>query len=516
LGDVPSAKKAGGTLTYALDSPIYKLDPNVAAAAQDARIMRQMYDGLVSRKPDGTLEPWLATKWQVSDDGLTYTFTLRDDVKFQDGTPFNAKAVCFNFDRIVNPDSGSIFAKGAIGPYKSCEAKDDTTAVVTFSEPYAPFLNYLSNPFFGMVSPTAVKKEGNDGFAAHPVGTGPFSFVSYTPNDKIVLKKNPDYNWAPAFYQHQGPAYLDGIEFKFITDPTVRVGSLQNGDMLAIGNVPEAQVATVNKNADLGVYIEPQSGSPFQLHFNTSHPPLDDKNVRTALREAIDVNSAVQSLYFGVYQRAWAPLSPTTPGYNKSLVNGVKYDPDAAKAALDAAGWKVGSDGIREKDGKKLTLQYMESSTDREKRQELQQIFINQWKQIGVDVKQVRGDTGANLARQQNNQYDITGLSLVTPDPGALYQIFDGKNISKPGQSGFDLSRINDPDLNKALEAMMAENDQAKRLQEVSDLQKKIMDMALSTPIYVPTYTMGVSKKVTGVHFDGEGYPIFYDVSLTS
>lgn len=513
--DTSSAGKQGGTLTYALDSPILSLDANVAAAAQDARILRQLYDSLVARKPDGSFVPWLAKSWKISDDGLTYTFTLRDDVKFQDGTTFDAEAVCFNFDRIADPKNGSIFAKGAIGPYKSCKAQDATTAVITMSQAYAPFLAYLSSPFLGMTSPTAVQKLGKDGFAAAPVGTGPFSFVSYTPNDKIVLKRNPDYNWAPETMGRQGPAYLDQLVFQFITDPTVRVGSLKNGDVQAIGNVPEAQVSQVQSDSKLKMYIKQQSGSPFQLHFNTSKPPLDDPAVRTALREALDVQSAVDSLYFGVYTRAWGPLSPTTQGYDPSVENSVKYDPDAAKAALDAAGWKVGSDGIRAKDGKKLTLVYVEGSTDREKRQELQTFFIKNWKDIGVEVTPQLNDTAAALSAQQNNKYDISGLSLVNPDPAALNNIYNSAYISQPGRSGYNLARVNDPDLDAALKKMIGTVADADRMAQVKTLQKTINDAAYSVPIYVPTYTVGTAANVTGLTFDNESYPIFYNVSLS-
>lgn len=156
----------GGSAVFAVDSPFLGFDPNIAAAAQDARVMRQAFDSLLYLDSDRKLQPWLAKSWQVSDDGRTYTFTLRDDMKFQDGTKFDAAAVCFNLDRIKNPASGSIYAIGLIGPYQSCKATDATTAVVTLSTPYAPFLNQLTSPFMGMNSPTAAK--GKEPADLHP------------------------------------------------------------------------------------------------------------------------------------------------------------------------------------------------------------------------------------------------------------------------------------------------------------------------------------------------------------
>jgi len=513
-GSVGSAATSGGSATFAVDTPFVSFDPNVAAAAQDARVMRQIYDSLVALNADRQPVGWLAKSWKISNDGKTYTFTLRDDVTFQDGSKFDAAAVCFNLNRIVDPKSASIYAVSLVGPYQSCQATNATTAVVKLKTAYAPFIYNLSSPFLGMVSPKSAKSMSLAAFALHPVGSGPFKFSSYTPNDRIVLVKNPDYNWAPSTAKHTGPAHLDKLTFQIIPDATVRIGSLRNGSVQAIGNVPENQAAVIKKDPTLTFYAQAQSGSPFQLNFNTSHPPLNDPAVRKAIREGMDVGSAVKALYFGVYQRAWGPLSPTTAGYDKSLENSFSYNPAAAKKALDDLGWKVGPNGIREKNGKQLTLTYVEGAPNREKRQDIAQFMKDDLKAIGVNVNVVLQQSAPLQTTLQKGDYDIAGLSLVSVDPNVLYSLYSPEFIPKPGRSGFDFTHVDDKQLSSEILKAQQESDPASRDQLYQQVQQQIVDQALSVGIYVPTYTVATSG-ITGLRFDAEGYPVLYDVSLT-
>lgn len=507
--------KPGGSLTVAIDTGITGLDPNVAAAAQEARILRQLFDSLVATTPDGAKQvPWLASSWTISPDGKTYTFTLRDDVKFQDGTTFDASAVCFNLDRIADPATGSVFAIGAIGPYESCSASAPNTAVVTLSAPYAPFLANLSSPFLGMVSPTAVKTEGAQAFRLKPVGTGPFSFVSYTPNDRIVLKRNDSYAWGPANAGHTGPAYVQDLTFQIIPDATVRMGSLHSGTVQMVGNVPETQVAAVRADSTLHFYKQNQSGSPFQLHFNTTKAPWNDSALRKAIRSGFDVGSAVKSLYFGVYDRAWSPLSPTTNGYDKATENSWPFDANAAKTALDALGWTPGPDGIRQKNGQKLALTYLEGSPNREKRQDIAEFFKQNMKNIGVDVTVKLQQAAPLQAAIQAGDYDIAGLSLVNIDANALYNIYGTKFIPKPNALGYNLARVTDPALDAKLLAAQQNLDPAARVAQYAALQQEITADAFSIPVYVPTFTAATGANVAGVKFDAEGYPVLYDTYL--
>lgn len=512
-GGASSTPVEGGDAIYAVDTPFNSFDPNVAAAAQDARVMRQMYDSLVALDDERQPTPWLATEWAMSSDGLTYTFTLRDDVVFHDGTPFDAAAVCFNLDRIKNPESASVYAVGLIGPYVSCDAPDATTAVVTLAAPYAPFLFNLSSPFLGIVSPTAAQSMALADFAIDPVGSGPFVFDSYTPNDRLVLQKNPDYAWAPPTAGHEGTAYLDTLTFQIIPDATVRLGSLRNGSVQGVGNVPETDAAAIEADASLQFYAQSQSGSPFQLNFNTSRAPYDDPALRAAIRAGMNIDAAVQALYFGVYERAWGPLSPTTGSYDPSIEGSFEFDPEAAGSALDDLGWTLGSDGIREKDGQKLTLSYIEVAPNREKRQDIAEFVKANLADIGVDVTVRIEQIAGFQTAVQSGDYDIAGLSLVSVDPNVLYSLYSPQFIAVPGRNGFNFTHVDDAELTGLILEAQTEPEQSERDDLYARVQHGVIDRALSVGVYVPTYTVATNG-LDGLRFDAEGYPVFFDSYL--
>jgi peptide/nickel transport system substrate-binding protein len=505
----------GGAATFAVDSPFLGFDPNTTPAAQDARVMRQVFDSLLSLDEAGDVQPWLATEWDVSGDGLTYTFTLRDDVTFHDGTAFDAEAVCFNLDRIKDPSTGSIYAIGLIGPYRSCAAPEATTAVVTLDAPYAPFLNQLTSPFLGMNSPAAAEGVDPADYTLAPVGTGPYRLETYTPNDRVVLERNDDYDWAPGDAGHSGPAYLESLTFQIVPDATVRMGSVRSADIQGASGVPAEEVTAIESDPALELITQQQSGAPYQLHLNTSRPPFDDPAVREAARTALDIDAAVEALYLGVVERAWGPLSPTTIGYDAGLEGSFGFDPDAARAALDDAGWVEGADGVRELDGERLSITYLESTPNREKRQDFATFFEANLEDVGFDVETVFEQTGPLQTRQQAGDYDVAGLSLVAVDPNVMYQMYDPAFVPEPGRSGFNLSHTDVQALTDELAEGQSTLDPASRAEVYADAQDSVVDQARSIAVYVPTYTV-LLNGLTGLRFDAEGYPVFYDASLTS
>jgi len=227
----------GGKLVYGLTLAPSGIDPHVDASSELGIPLTSVYDTLVYQDLDGRFVPGLAERWEVSDDGLVYTFYLRQDVKFHDGTPFNAEAVKFNLDRIADPDTKSRKARGMLGPYDHTEVVDDHTVKIHFTEPHAPFLDSASQVYLGMASPAAVRDRGVD-YQLHQVGTGPFMFKEYMPKDHLTLVRNPDYAWAPEVYEHSGPAYLDEIEFRFYQDPAIRALALESGEADVMGEMP--------------------------------------------------------------------------------------------------------------------------------------------------------------------------------------------------------------------------------------------------------------------------------------
>ncbi|GAA3666449.1 ABC transporter substrate-binding protein [Microbacterium marinilacus] len=503
-GDAASATPAsGGSATFAVSTTFGSFDPNITASAPDARAIRQVFDSLVDLDADGEIVPWLASAWEVSDDGLAYTFTLRDDVSFHDGTAFDAEAVCYNLDRIVAPETASLYAISLIGPYESCEAPDATTAVVTLSAPYTPLLANLSTPFLGIVSPTAAEESGIEGFGTQPVGTGPFRFVSYAADSELVLERNDDYDWAPESAGHDGAAYLDELRFQVITDATVRLGSLRNGDVQAIGDVPAQEVAGVEEDDTLAYHDQKQSGATFQYFFNTTRPLLADAAVRRAITAGLDIDSALLATYFGTYERATSPLSPTTAGYDET-VEPVAYDPEQAAADLTEAGWIPGDDGIREKDGQRLSLSALLGSPSYDSRTELTEFLRQNLAEIGVELEI---NTTAQVAEvYAAGDYDIVTTSFVAVDPVILGTIYSSASY-------FGMAKID------ALDDQLAQAEQlppgAERDALYGEIQHAVIDEAYSIPVYVLSFRVATSTSLHGIDFDAAAYPAFYDAYLS-
>ncbi|GAB3276573.1 ABC transporter substrate-binding protein [Kineosporia babensis] len=495
----------GGSLTYAVSTAFGSFDPNVTASVVDARVLRQVYDSLVDLDAEGTVQPWLASAWEVSDDGLTYTFTLREDVTFQDGTAFDAEAVCYNFDRITDPATKSLYAVSLIGPYDSCSAKDPATAVVTLKNAYTPFLTNLSTPFLGMVSPTAAEASGLADFGSNPVGSGPFRFASYRPNSDVVLERNPGYNWAPESAEHQGEAYLEQLTFQIIADATVRLGSLRNGDVQAADDVPAQQVSTVKQDSSLSYLEQTQSGATYQLFFNTERPGLDDPAVRSALVKAMDLDSAVKATYFGAYQRAAAPLAPGTIGYDESVSSGLSYNAQAAADELTAAGWIPGADGVREKDGQRLELTYMGPSPNYDNRQELAEFLVQNLKDVGVGVDLELLPSAQAFAMMEANTFDIATTSFVAVDPDILSTLYSSGSIFN-----FSRTKAFDEDLNQAQTLPAG----AEREALYAQIQAEAISGAYSVPVYQLVYRVATSTAVRDIGFDPAAYPKFHDTYL--
>ncbi len=506
--EVKAQAASGGEISYALATSPDSLDPHRSGLAVAVRVFRTIYDSLVVQLPDNTIKPWLATEWTISPDGKSYTFKLRKDVKFHDGTPFNAEAVKISFDRILDPGTKAANSTALLKPYKSSEVIDEYTIKLNLETPSVAFLGNLSQAMLGIVSPTAAKKYG-DQFGKNPVGTGPFKFVKWDDNSEIKVERNPDYNWAPALVDNKGQSYLDAITFKIIPEEATRIGSVQSGQVTAAETIPPQNIVTLKNDAKLQVLQFNTGGLPYTLFFNQSRAPWNDVKARQAVQYAVDVDSIIKSLYLGTYQRAWSPLTPNMFGYDPSLENSIKPDPDKANRLLDELGWVKGADGIREKDGKKLTLHYVDGSPNREKRNDIAAIVQQQLKKVGIAVE-VGITKDVQTVIYTNQSYDLYGNSQVNSDPVALNSFY---HTTAPNTRP-SLSRLSDPALDKLLEQGVVETDEAKRKEIYKKVQHYIIDNAVIIPIYVFPYTVAASNAFSGLKFDSLGYPIFNDVSL--
>ena len=506
----PRSAVEGGSLVYGLTLAPSGIDPHIDASSELGIPLTSVYDTLVYQDLDGSFVPGLAERWEVSEDGRTYTFYLRHNVRFHDDTPFNADAVKFNLDRIANPDTKSRKARGMLGTYSHTEVADDYTVKIHFSEPYAPFLDSLSQVYLGMASPTAVQQWGAE-YQMHQVGTGPFIFNEYLPNDHLTLARNPNYDWAPSVYQHDGPAYLDEVVFKFYVDPAVRALALESGEADVMGEIPPTDAARLEEDPGFTLIRVAIPGQPLQFFLNTENPPTDDPRVREALLYATDQQAIVDTIFQGYSPPAYGPLSAATMGYSDQVEDLYPHDPSKASALLESAGWiDADGDGIREDaDGLLLTLRgYLMSWGYLP---EVGQLLQAQLREIGVDFQTELVAFPAAVEAAGQGLHNLAPMTFSGSDPSLLGTTY----LSSNADGGFNWSNVRDEELDRLLTQGLTELDDTARLGLYASAQRRIMDLSLVLPIRDYVNLNAARASVRGLRYDRQGwFPWLYDTYL--
>lgn len=504
---LPTEPPRGGTITYGLTLIVSGIDPHQGASSELGIFLSSVYDPLVWQTPDGRFVPGLAEEWEVSEDGLVYTFRLRKDVKFHDGTPFNAAAVKFSLDRIADPDLQSQKAVYMLGPYDHTEVVDDYTVKVHFKEPYAPFLDSLSQVYLAMVSPTAVETWGDD-YRDHQVGTGPFMIKEYVAKDRITLVKNSDYNWAPDFMEHQGPAYLDEIRFRFYPDAATRAPALEAGEADVMGEVPPQDATRLQASGDFTLIPVNVPGQSLQILINTQKFPTDDIRVRQAMLHAVDRAAIVDTIFRGYSPVAWGPLSAVTPYYSSTVEGTYPYDPARAKQLMAAAGFEdTDGDGILEKDAQPADLDFILMGWGN--MPEVGQMVQSMLLQIGINAETRLLSYPSALQSAGDGEHNLIPMALSASDPDILRTFFHSRNAT----GGFNWSKFSDPEVDAWLDEGVRTNDPARRMELYAQVQQTVMEQALIIPIRDYVNLNVASSKVKGLRYSMQGwFPWLYDV----
>ena len=510
----PGKPVSGGTLTFAVDAEPVSWDFQVSPQDITGELDRNIVDSLVWQDSSGVLRPWLATSWQTSKDLKTFTFKLRHGVTFSDGTPFNAEAVKANFDRVADPKTKSQYAAALLGPYAGATVLDPYTVAVRFSKPFAPFLQAASTTYLGFYSPKAIRAQASKFVAGGTalVGTGPFVFTRYVKSQSAELTRNPAYKWGPSTAAHQGPAYLDKLVFRFLPEPSVRVGALSSGQVDVARSVPASDVKALQADSRLRIDRKEKPGGVYNLFLNTAQPPFDDPSVRKAVQRAVNIDQDVKAVEFGQYTRAWSPLSPATPGYDKTLENSWPYDPAKADALLDQAGW-TGRDsaGYRTKNGKRLTAEWpqLPASYIQDNRSALGDAIQADLKKVGIQITRPTLDIGSYVTRAYGGKEGIVDNDWARDDGDVLRLFFNSANDVRKG--GQNATLYADPQIDQWTDAATATLDESTRAGLYAKTQERAVDLATVVPIYVSTVLDGVSDKVRGFSFTASAWSSFYD-----
>jgi peptide/nickel transport system substrate-binding protein len=517
-GETGSTPVEGGTLTYASgDAEPTCLDPHVGGNYPQALLAGQFLDSLVSRDADGTIIPWLATEWSVSDDNLSWDFTLKDDVTFTDGTPFDAEAVKVNVEHLKDPATESSTGYLALGKVESVDVVSDTVARFNLSAPDSALLESLSQPWVAIESPAGIARGMEENCQA-PIGTGPFIVDEWVKQDHVSLVRNDDYNSPPADAKHDGKAYLEAIEWRFLPDSASRYAALQAGQVDVIDNAQPDTIAAAEKTTTLAHLDAPRPGASNRIELNSGTAPFNDVAVREAFIRAVDVNDGIESLFFGSAERSYSALSSVeATGYSdESLFN---TDLDEANSLLDSAGWSErDADGYRVKDGERLSLDFPVSTNQSiPAEQSLFEQIQATAKDAGFEVKLSLLDLSSWYGVLAENNYDLVSAPYTKVGPDVLRILYHSDGIT-PAPSGYfaNLSQVRDPELDELLTSASEISDADERAALYEQAQKIILEGFHILPLYDQQnhFLLGTQVKDARA-LPTVSTPTFYDAWLT-
>jgi peptide/nickel transport system substrate-binding protein len=509
-----STEVQGGTIVYG-----HEQEPPCLYGGwlQEAYIDRNILDSLVTEANNGSIEPWLATSWTISSNGLNYTFHLKPGVKFTDGTPLNAQAVAYNFNYWQN--GGNSTAQVSMDPYyKSATALNATTVQVTLNAPFYQLLTMLSQAYFGIQSPTALKRS-TAANCDDPVGSGAFSVQKWIHGQEVILVRNPNYTSWPATALHKGPAIVNQVDWKFLPDPTERYESLVTGETNVIYDIPTVDWSSAEQNFQVEKYITP--GKPVSLYLNTIEGPFTNVQVRQAFAYGADRKADVEATFHGVIPYEGNPsVSQATPGYDAAIASAYPYDPAKANQLLDDAGWsKRNAAGYRvNAAGQELTvkLAYPAGSVITDEGATLLQVLQQQWKQVGFNVNlipETQAQTfGGTFSTPQS--YDAQPWYWTSPSPAILWIVWRPSTKSDPNYSNSSFynntqlgTLISDGNTAATTTAADSYYDQAQQL---------IQNQAAAVGLYDQTMTLAVAKNLHDVWLEkSQGEPVFEDAYFT-
>lgn len=482
LGQDAAAQGAtGGTLVIDLGSEPENLDPHQGLAATTSMLTGQMFEAFLRATP-GTvdLEPCLAESWESSEDGLAWTFVLRQGVKFHDGTDFNADAVKFNFDRQFDETNeyyalGSWSGVGSFDFLESVEVVDPYTVIWHLSTPFNKFLYRMAG--FVIVSPAAVQ-EYREGFVDQPVGTGPYKFDRWDKGEQVVLVPNTDYwSYTPS---------LDQIAFKAIAEAGSRAAALLSGEVqLAVEISPETS-EQLSTNDGFEVATGP-TGALWFLAMNVENPVFADVRVRQALNYAIDKETIVSAILNDTAAIAYGPLSSAFTDYNAAVEGYFSYDPDKAKALLEEAGY----------DGTEVIFRTSIGGSGMLSPEEMATFIQDSLREVGFNTKieVIEFVSWMDAIRAPQNELTVMSWNIAPIEPDLM---FNGILSEASLPPGFNTSYFVDAELEELIEVGRSSLDEAAVHDAYVRAQEIVMEQVPIVPVCHRLQVYGLSKRVQG------------------
>ena len=496
--------RQGGSLTWAVETDAATLNPQLNGQDKTKLYLRQVYEWLLFRTDEGDYLPWLATAYDVSEDGRTYRFTLRDDVRFTDGEKLTAAAVALNFEKLRDPAYSKGVASGPIANLEEIKVLDERSLELRLKRVYAPFLDYISS--VEIISPRAYESEQLAAGGPQIAGTGPFILAEYQRGQRLRYVRNPDYNTPRPNAAHQGPAYLDEVIYRFLPESSVRTGALLSGQVDVIEGISGNDASLFQDDPKFSYLRSFNTGTPYSIFLNAAYGPTQDLRVRKAIQASVDLERVIQSIYRGQRQRAWGINTPADAAYYDASIEGAYgFDPELANRLLDEAGW-TGRDaeGYRlNAAGERLRIHLVQSqATVRDQRDVLLQAVQAQAKQnagIEIDIEYV--DAGTYAERRKSGEYSALANSNIPTDGVDVEYKYLPQD--EGGTHGFSrASRATHPELAEWLLQASRVIDRQTRFDLYAKVQRYVVvDQALVVPLYVPEDQIAAGSYVRGVGF---------------
>ncbi len=482
----------GGKLVYVLSADPRTLDPHKSSLLVEDTVLRYVGASLVAKDPlTNEMIPYLAESWTVSEDGLTYEFKLRKDVKFHDGTPFTAHEYAWTLNRAKDPLTQATAIAAMLTGVVSAEAVDDYTLQLKMAWPNYPLLENAALVFyFQPLSPAYVEEMGED-YGRHPIGVGPFKFKEWQTGEKIVLERNPDFAWGPA-HTRGGAPYIETIEFRIIPEYATTLAGLESGEI----DYAEMQSKDVDRIKDteqfqiLGSLL--QGISPF-VTLNTSQPPFDDILVRQAFNLAVNRDALVQVVMHGHAIPHYGPITPSVPGYWPGTEYiGYHYNLDKAKSLMEEAGYSFNDDGMLEKDGQALAL-VLKTTPGSSK---VAEILQEQFRALGVEIQIEQLEVGILREEYSSGNYTLGMRGLVHPDISLLFAMFHSSMIG-----AWNSSFVNEAQVDQFISDMLYTAEDKMHKEAAIALQRHVVEQAYIVPLYTPMTNRALSNEIQSAVF---------------
>ncbi|GAK02794.1 oligopeptide ABC transporter, periplasmic oligopeptide-binding protein OppA [Geomicrobium sp. JCM 19037] len=465
----------GGNLQIAVFRDAVSLDPHGSNDTASTHIRTNIYEKLVNHDENMEIQPELAEDFEQLDE-YTWEFTLREDVTFTDGTPFNAESVQATLERVLDEETASPknFMYEMID---EIEIVDDYTVQIITEFPFAPLAANLAHDGGGMISAQAIEEEANGerNLDLEPVGTGPFMLENWDQGNEVVLTRNEDY-WGE-------PTYLDTATYSVVPEQSTRIGQLETGEAHVIDDIEPINMSQIEslENADVSTV---ESLRLDYIGMNNEVEPFDDPDVRRAIAMAVDKSTIVQGIYEGYGSEAIGPLNPLVFGYSEGLTP-LEYDPEEAQELLDAAGYEDGFDAsLLVDESNPLSIQMAE-------------IVQDQLSEFNINISLDQQEWSSLLDNSANGQHDMVVLGWTTVTGDADYGMYSLYHTDEHGASG-NRTFYSNSEVDDLLDEARYEEDDDRRVELYAEAQQMIIDDAPKIFTVHDEFRVGISNDVEG------------------